>query len=41
MCGGLQEKHLRDAAVCCDQDVLQEEGVVFKLEFFNLNAIYT
>lgn len=40
MCNGLQEKHLRDAALCYDQDVFQEEGMKFKLEFFNLNAIY-
>lgn len=40
MCNVLQEKHLRGAALCYDQDVFQEEGMMFKLEFFNLNAIY-
>lgn len=40
MCSGLQENYPWDAALCYDQDVFQEEGMMFKLEFFNLNARY-
>lgn len=41
ICNGLQEKRLRDAALCYGRDVFQKEGMMFKLEFFNLNAVYT
>lgn len=36
MCHGFQWKHFRDAAL-----VFQEHGMIFKLVFFSLNAMYT
>lgn len=42
LCAVVYRKSIsRDAASCYDQDIFQEEGMMFKLEFFNLNAIYT
>lgn len=35
----LTGKELRDEALCYDWDYFHEEGMMFKLEFFNLNAI--